>query len=40
MVPGSLLGRMAWKRGVDDLIDTIKIRHAIRRLVNARHEVL
>lgn len=28
MVPGNLLGRVTWKRGVDDLVDLVKVRHA------------
>jgi phage terminase large subunit-like protein len=28
MVPGNLIGRVTWKRGVDDLTDTVRIRHA------------
>ena len=40
MVPGHLLGRITWKRGVEDLVDTVKVQHASRRLVDARHEVL
>jgi phage terminase large subunit-like protein len=28
MVPGNLIGRVTWKRGVDDLVDTVKVRHA------------
>jgi phage terminase large subunit-like protein len=27
MVPGNLIGRVTWKRGVDDLTDTVKVRH-------------
>jgi len=27
MVPGGLIGRVTWKRGVDDLTDTVKVRH-------------
>lgn len=27
MIPGNLLGRVTWKRGVDDLTDTVKVRH-------------
>lgn len=27
MVPGHLIGRITWKRGVDDLTDTVKVRH-------------
>jgi phage terminase large subunit-like protein len=28
MVPGNLLGRVTWKRGVEDLVDTVKVKHA------------
>ena len=28
MVPGHLLGRITWKRGVEDLVDTVKVQHA------------
>jgi phage terminase large subunit-like protein len=28
MVPGHLIGRVTWKRGVEDLTDTVKIRHS------------
>ena len=28
MVPGNLLGRVTWKRGVEDLTDTVKVKHA------------
>ena len=28
MVPGNLIGRVTWKRGVDDLTDTVKVWHA------------
>jgi phage terminase large subunit-like protein len=28
MVPGHLIGRVTWKRGVDDLTDTVKVKHA------------
>jgi phage terminase large subunit-like protein len=28
MVPGSLIGRVTWKRGVEDLTDTVKVRHS------------
>jgi phage terminase large subunit-like protein len=27
MVPGDLVGRVTWKRGVDDLTDTVKVKH-------------
>jgi phage terminase large subunit-like protein len=27
MVPGNLIGRVTWKRGVEDLTDTVKVRH-------------
>jgi phage terminase large subunit-like protein len=27
MVPGDLIGRVTWKRGVDDLTDTVKVKH-------------
>jgi phage terminase large subunit-like protein len=27
MVPGHLIGRVTWKRGVEDLTDTVKVRH-------------
>jgi phage terminase large subunit-like protein len=27
MVPGNLLGRITWKRGVEDLTDTVKVKH-------------
>ncbi|MET0651052.1 MAG: terminase family protein [Hyphomicrobiaceae bacterium] len=27
MVPGNLIGRVTWKRGVEDLIDLVKVRH-------------
>lgn len=28
MIPGGLIGKLAWKQGVTDLLDTVKIRHA------------
>lgn len=28
MIPGNLLGRVTWKRGVEDLPDLVKVRHA------------
>lgn len=28
MVPGNLLGTLAWKQGVQDLCDTVKVKHA------------
>jgi len=28
MVPGDLIGRVTWKRGVEDLTDTVKVKHA------------
>jgi phage terminase large subunit-like protein len=28
MVPGHLIGRVTWKRGVDDLTDTVRVRHS------------
>jgi phage terminase large subunit-like protein len=28
MVPGHLIGRVTWKRGVEDLTDTVKVKHA------------
>jgi len=28
VVPGALLGQPSWKQGVQDLVDTIKVRHA------------
>jgi phage terminase large subunit-like protein len=28
MVPGGLIGRVTWKRGVEDLTDTVKVKHA------------
>jgi phage terminase large subunit-like protein len=28
MIPGELIGRVTWKRGVDDLCDTVKVKHA------------
>ena len=27
MVPGNLLGRVTWKRGVEDLVDLVKVKH-------------
>jgi phage terminase large subunit-like protein len=27
MIPGHLLGRVTWKRGVEDLVDLVKVRH-------------
>lgn len=27
LIPGNLLGWINWKRGVDDLVDTVKVRH-------------
>ena len=27
MIPGHLMGRITWKRGVDDLVDTILVKH-------------
>lgn len=27
MIPGHLLGRITWKRGVEDLADTVKVQH-------------
>jgi phage terminase large subunit-like protein len=27
MVPGNLIGRVTWKRGVEDLVDTAKVQH-------------
>ena len=27
MIPGYLIGRVTWKRGVDDLTDTVKVQH-------------
>lgn len=27
MVPGNLIGRVTWKRGVEDLTDTVKVKH-------------
>lgn len=27
MVPGNLIGRVTWKRGVDDLVDLVKVKH-------------
>ena len=27
MIPGHLLGRTTWKRGVEDLVDLVKVRH-------------
>jgi phage terminase large subunit-like protein len=31
MIPGHLIGRITWKRGVDDLVDTAYIRHTSDR---------
>jgi len=28
MIPGSLIGRVTWKRGVEDLTDTVKVKHS------------
>jgi phage terminase large subunit-like protein len=28
MIPGNLIGRVTWKRGVEDLVDLVKIKHA------------
>ena len=28
MVPGQLTGKLSWKQGVQDLVDTVKIRHS------------
>jgi hypothetical protein len=28
MVPGQLIGKHSWKQGVQDLVDTVKVKHA------------
>jgi len=40
IVPGALIGSITWKQGVQDLVDTIKVKHVSGKLVHSGAEIL